>query len=278
MYDISFLKRARELCSEYDVLLIFDEVATGFGRTGYRFVADEVLPDILVLGKALTGGYIGHAVTVANQKVFDAFYSDDDRKALMHGPTFMGNPLACAVALKGIEIFEREDYMSKIHRITEISHREMDGFTDPRIREVRIMGGCTCVDVYDPSTLEGFQQFAYERGVFSRPFLTCMYTMMPYIIKEDELSSDLRRYERMVPEVIPGTIFNSLFCCFPVQDGLVSQLFQLFPALVPHAITFFLIIRLMAISHTAVIDTNHIESSLFCRLRCIKSILINCCL
>ena len=186
-YDISFLKRARELCSEYDVLLIFDEVATGFGRTGYRFVADEVLPDILVLGKALTGGYMGHAVTVANQKVFNAFYSDDDRKALMHGPTFMGNPLACAVALKGIEIFEREDYMSKIHRITEISHREMDGFTDPRIREVRIMGGCTCVDVYDPSTLEGFQQFAYERGVFSRPFLTCMYTMMPYIIKEEEL-------------------------------------------------------------------------------------------
>ena len=180
-------KELRELCDQYDVLLIFDEVATGFGRTGNRFVADLVLPDILVLGKALTGGYIGHAVTVANQKVFDAFYSDDDRKALMHGPTFMGNPLACAVALKGIEIFEREDYMSKIHRITEISHREMDGFADPRIREVRIMGGCTCVDVYDPATLEGFQQFAYEHGVFSRPFLTCMYTMMPYIIQEDEL-------------------------------------------------------------------------------------------
>ena len=106
MYDISFLKRARELCDQYDVLLIFDEVATGFGRTGNRFVADLVLPDILVLGKALTGGYIGHAVTVANHKVFDAFYSDDDRLALMHGPTFMGNPLACAVALKGIEIFE----------------------------------------------------------------------------------------------------------------------------------------------------------------------------
>lgn len=119
-------------------------------------MADEVLPDILVLGKALTGGYIGHAVTVANHKVFEAFYSDDDRKALMHGPTFMGNPLACAVALKGIEIFEREDYMSKIRRITEISHREMDGFTDPRIREIRIMGGCTCVDVYDPATLDGF--------------------------------------------------------------------------------------------------------------------------
>lgn len=187
MYDISFLQRARELCDQYDVLLIFDEVATGFGRTGNRFVADLVLPDILVLGKALTGGYIGHAVTVANHKVFDAFYSDNDRHALMHGPTFMGNALACAVALKGIEVFEREDYMGKIKRIEEISHREMDGFTDPRIKEVRIMGACTCIEVKDPAVLEGFQQFAYERGVFSRPFLSYMYTMMPYIIKEEEL-------------------------------------------------------------------------------------------
>lgn len=187
MYDISFLQRARELCSQYDVLLIFDEVATGFGRTGHRFVADVVLPDILVLGKALTGGYIGHAATVANHKVYDAFYSDDDRKALMHGPTFMGNALACAAALKGIEIFEREDYMSKIARIEAISKREMLGFADPRIKEVRVMGGCTCVEVYNEADLEGFQQFAYERGVFSRPFLKYMYSMVPYVIREDEL-------------------------------------------------------------------------------------------
>ena len=187
MYDISFLKRARELCDQYDVLLIFDEVATGFGRTGNRFVADLVLPDILVLGKALTGGYIGHAVTVANHKVFQAFYSDNDRHALMHGPTFMGNALACAVALKSIELFERDDYMGKIQRIEEISHREMDGFSDPRIKEVRIMGGCTCIEVHDAKTLEGFQQFAYERGVFSRPFLKYMYSMVPYVIEEAEL-------------------------------------------------------------------------------------------
>ena len=187
MYDISFLQRARELCSQYDVLLIFDEVATGFGRTGHRFVADVVLPDILVLGKALTGGYIGHAATVANHKVYDAFYSDDDRKALMHGPTFMGNALACAAALKGIEIFEREDYMSKIARIEAISKREMLGFVDPRIKEVRVMGGCTCVEVYNEADLEGFQQFAYERGVFCRPFLKYMYSMVPYVIQEDEL-------------------------------------------------------------------------------------------
>lgn len=88
MYDVSFLKRARELCDRYGVLLIFDEVATGFGRTGNRFVADLVLPDILVLGKALTGGYIGHAATVANQKVFDGFYDDNPAHALS-----MGQPL-----------------------------------------------------------------------------------------------------------------------------------------------------------------------------------------
>ena len=187
MYDISFLQRARQLCDEYDVLLIFDEVATGFGRTGNRFVADLVLPDILVLGKALTAGYIGHACTVANHKVYQGFYSDDPEKALMHGPTFMGNALACAAALKGIEIFERDHYMDKLKKIEEISRREMEGFTHPKVREVRIMGGCTCVEVYDPADLEGFQQFAYERGVFSRPFLKYMYSMVPYIIKEEEL-------------------------------------------------------------------------------------------
>lgn len=117
MYDLSFLQRARELCDEYDVLLIFDEVATGFGRTGNRFVADRVCPDILVLGKALTGGYIGHAVTVANHRVFQGFYSDDSRHALMHGPTFMGNALACSAALASIEVFEKENYMDKIKKI-----------------------------------------------------------------------------------------------------------------------------------------------------------------
>lgn len=187
MYDVSFLKRARELCDKYDVILIFDEVATGFGRTGNRFVADLVQPDILVLGKALTGGYMGHAVTVANRKVYDGFYDDDPDHALMHGPTFMGNALACGVALKAIEIFETQDYMSKIHRIEEITHRELDGLADPRIKEVRIMGGCACIEVYDAETIEGYQDFAYERGVFSRPFLNYMYAMVPYVISEGEL-------------------------------------------------------------------------------------------
>lgn len=187
MYDVSFLQRARELCDQYGVLLIFDEVATGFGRTGNRFVADLVLPDILVLGKALTGGYIGHAVTVANHKVYDGFYDDDPAHALMHGPTFMGNALACSVALKSIELFESGNYMDKIARIEAITRRELEGFSDPRIREIRIMGGCVCIEVYDSETLRGYQQFACERGVFSRPFLNYLYAMVPYVISEDQL-------------------------------------------------------------------------------------------
>lgn len=187
MYDVAFLRRARQLCDQYGVLLVFDEVATGFGRTGNRFVADLVLPDILILGKALTGGYMGHAVTMANRKVFEGFYNDNPEHALMHGPTFMGNALACSVALKSIEIFEKQDYMSKIHKIESITRREMEGFFDPRIQEIRIMGGCVCVEVKDASVLKGYQQFAYERGVFSRPFLNCLYAMVPYIIQEEEL-------------------------------------------------------------------------------------------
>lgn len=187
MYDIDFLRRVRELCDQYNVLLVFDEVATGFGRTGNRFVADLVLPDILVLGKALTGGYIGHAVTVTNHKVYDGFYDDDPNHALMHGPTFMGNALACSVALKSIELFEQQDYMSKIRRIEEITRRELQNFSDPRIKEIRIMGACVCVEVYDPADIRGYQQFAFKKGVFSRPFLNYLYAMVPYIITEEEL-------------------------------------------------------------------------------------------
>ena len=192
MYDISFLERARELCDEYNVLLIFDEVATGFGRTGNRFVADLVLPDIICLGKALTGGYIGHAATVANKKVFDAFYDDDPTHALMHGPTFMANPLACSVAISGIEIFEEENFMEKIKRIEEIQREEMAGFTHPKIEEVRVMGGCVCIEVKDEKDIRGFQEFAYKRGVFARPFIKYIYSMVPYVISEDELRKVMR--------------------------------------------------------------------------------------
>lgn len=191
MYPLEFLQRARELCTKYDVLLVFDEVATGFGRTGYRFVADLVLPDIIALGKGLTGGYLGHAVTVANEKVYSAFYGDSAKLALMHGPTFMGNPLACSVALKSIEIFETENYLAKVKKIEAITQRELSGFQDERIKDIRIMGGCACIEVTDSKYLDGYQDYASKRGVFARPFGTCLYSMVPYIITEDELKQVL---------------------------------------------------------------------------------------
>lgn len=187
MYDQSFLQVARELCNQYDVLLIFDEVATGFGRTGHRFVADIVEPDIIVLGKALTAGYIGHAVTVANDRVFYGFYADSYEQALMHGPTFMGNPLACSVALKSIELFEQNDYLSKIKDIERIFRRELDDFKHRSIIDIRIMGGCACIEVEDASILEGYQDYAMLNQIFARPFLNYLYAMVPYIVEEKEI-------------------------------------------------------------------------------------------
>lgn len=187
MYDLAFLERARQLCTQYDVLLIFDEVATGFGRTGHRFVADRVLPDILVLGKALTGATSATRPPWPTTRSSRPFTATTPATPSCTAPPSWGNALACAAALKGIELFEREDYMAKIRRIEAISRRELAGLADPRIKEVRILGACTCIEVHDPQTLAGFQDFAYQRGVFSRPFLSYLYTMVPYIIGEEEL-------------------------------------------------------------------------------------------
>ena len=187
-YDIEFLRRARQLCDEFGVLLIFDEVATGMGRTGYRYVSDEVAPDILVLGKALTGGCIGHSVTAANEKVFMAFYGDDPELAFMHGPTFGGNPMACAAALKSIELFERDDYMSKIRKIEDIERRELKGFAAPKVRDVRVLGPTAVIEFEDRKDVLGYRQFAYDHGVHTRPLGNCIYTMPPYIISESELT------------------------------------------------------------------------------------------
>lgn len=187
IYHVDFLKRARDLCSRCNIILIFDEVATGFGRTGHRFVSDLVQPDIIVLGKALTAGYLGHAVTVASEKIYQGFYSDNPDHALMHGPTFMGNALACRVALKSIEIFERDNYIDKIKAIESTLKREFSDFKDGRIRDIRILGGCLCIETYSPSDLEGFKEFALNNGIHARPFLKYMYGMFPYIIDEGSL-------------------------------------------------------------------------------------------
>ncbi|MBI9012512.1 MAG: adenosylmethionine--8-amino-7-oxononanoate transaminase [Clostridiales bacterium] len=201
IYDVSFLEKAKQLCERYDVLLIFDEVATGFGRTGHRFVSDLVCPDIIVLGKALTAGYIGHAATVASEKIYQGFYSDNPDHALMHGPTFMGNPLACTVALKSFEIFEREDYLSKIKHIEAKLKENFKSFESNKVREVRILGGCLCIEVNDPKGLKGFKQYALKHGIHSRPFINYIYGMFPYIISDDALNKVCKVYKKWFEEI-----------------------------------------------------------------------------
>ena len=188
MYDISFLKRARELCDQYDVLLIFDEVATGFGRTGNRFVADLVLPDILVLGKALTGGYIGHAATVANEKVFRGFFDDQPEHALMHGPTFMGNPLACAAANASLAILESGDWQQQVADIEVQLREQLAPARDAEmVADVRVLGAIGVVETTHPVNMAALQKFFVEQGVWIRPFGKLIYLMPPYIILPQQL-------------------------------------------------------------------------------------------
>ena len=188
-YSPKYLEAARKCCDDLDVLLIFDEVATGFGRTGSLFAADQarVTPDIMVLGKALTAGYFGHSATLATTKVFNTFLGDDDRTALMHGPTFMANATACAVALKSIEIFERENYLDKIEHIENVLRENLLPLSSDKIQEVCVLGGTGVVEVRQKEDLASIQRFAANRGVWLRPFGRYVYTMPPYIISEDEL-------------------------------------------------------------------------------------------
>lgn len=190
IYPAAWLQRAREVCDRYDVLLIFDEVATGFGRTGTLFAADQagVTPDVMVLGKGLTAGYCGLAATLATDKVFQAFYSESPSHALMHGPTFMGNPLACAIARASIQVFEDEGALARVARVEAQLRSEWLPMRGEGITGVRVLGACAVVEVENPTRFAGMQNFAAERGIWLRPFGRWIYTMPPYIISEDELA------------------------------------------------------------------------------------------
>ncbi len=189
MYSPLYLKAASEFCSKYNVLLIFDEIATGFGRTGKLFASEYsgISPDIMTLGKALTAGYLGHAATITNSKVFNAFLGDGYEKAFMHGPTFMGNSLACAVALRSIEIFEQENYLEKIRNIEEIIRREFSCIRSTTIKDKRVLGAIGAIEVTDKKYLSGFCEFAVQEGVWLRPIDKVLYLTPPYIIQEKEL-------------------------------------------------------------------------------------------
>jgi len=188
-YPPAYLTEASRLCHEHGVLLICDEVATGFGRTGTLFACEQagITPDIMVLGKGLSAGYLGLSATLATDCVFKAFLGDGQDKAFMHGPTFMGNALACAVALESIRIFERDGYLAKIRRLEEIMREELLDLRADCIRETRIFGACGVIEVHDPLAWQGIQAFAGERGVWLRPFDKVVYAMPAYVMDEDSL-------------------------------------------------------------------------------------------
>jgi len=188
-YPPEFLNGAKKLCSQYNVLLIADEVATGFGRTGTMFACEQagITPDIMVLGKGLTAGYLGLSATLATDDVYNSFLGESYEKAFMHGPTFMGNALACSAALASLKIFERENYLGKIARINEILKEELLGFEAKGVKEIRVLGACGVIETLNESHHSGIQEFARSQGVWLRPFLNVVYTMPPYIISEEEL-------------------------------------------------------------------------------------------
>lgn len=203
IYSPLYLKMARELCTKYNVLFVFDEVATGFGRTGKLFAAEhaDVTPDIMILGKALTAGYMGHAATLATSAVFDSFLGDNYEKALMHGPTFMANPLACAVALQSISIIEEERYLRKIEKIQSIIREQFDTFTSPAIVAKRSIGAIGALEMKDVACLSGFREFSQQHGVWLRPIGNVLYLMPPYIISEKELLTILQVMRDWVQQI-----------------------------------------------------------------------------
>lgn len=190
IYAPDYLAAARALTTQYNILLIADEVATGFGRTGKMFACQHasITPDIMVLGKALTAGYVGHAATLATTEVYNAFLGESYETALMHGPTFMGNALACTIALQGIALFEQEHYLDKIDQIHQHITAELQHLRSKHIVEVRKIGALVALEFSSAKDLEGFAQFAYQKGAWLRPIGNILYLMPAYIISQAQIA------------------------------------------------------------------------------------------
>jgi adenosylmethionine-8-amino-7-oxononanoate aminotransferase len=190
-HDAAILTRLRAAADRHDTLLIFDEIFTGFGRIGTMFACEQagVVPDIITLGKALTGGTLPLAATVARRKVFEAFWSDDPNHALMHGPTYMANALACAAANASLDLFDREPRLQQVRAISEQMTRELSPCLSlPGVKGVRVKGAVGVVELHRIAELDALRARFVEEGVFIRPFGNVVYLTPSFTIAPDDLT------------------------------------------------------------------------------------------